>query len=123
MWGLVRGTTADCNGNITYEEEAAILDGMSLAQAVHNSGGIVIAQVKYMSDQKANPKDVVIPGIYVDYIVVDPQQKQTCERVYDPALAGNIRTPFEDVPAMEMGARKIVARRCRKGAAPRETAL
>lgn len=112
--GLVRGTTADCNGNITYEEEAAILDGMSLAQAVHNSGGIVIAQVKYMSDQKANPKDVVIPGIYVDYIVVDPQQKQTCERVYDPALAGNIRTPFEDVPAMEMGARKIVARRAAK---------
>lgn len=112
--GLVRGTAADCNGNITYEEEAAILDGMALAQAAHNSGGIVIAQVKYLSEQKAHPKDVVIPGIYVDYIVVDPEQKQTCERVYDPALAGNIRIPFDHVPDMEMGPRKIVARRAAK---------
>lgn len=112
--GLVRGTTADCNGNITYEEEAAVLDGCALAQAVHNSGGIVIAQVKYLSEQKAHPKEVVIPGIYVDYIVVDPDQKQTCERVYDPALAGNTRIPFDSVPPMEMGARKIVARRAAK---------
>lgn len=112
--GLVRGTTADCNGNITYEEEAAVLDGCALAQAAHNSGGIVIAQVKYLSEQKAHPKEVVIPGIYVDYIVVDPEQKQTCERVYDPALAGNTRIPFDRVPAMEMGARKIVARRAAK---------
>ncbi|MDO5408007.1 MAG: CoA-transferase [Eubacteriales bacterium] len=112
--GLVRGTTADCSGNITYEEEAAVLDGMALAQAAHNSGGIVIAQVKYLSEQKAHPKDVVIPGIYVDYIVVDPEQKQTCERVYDPALAGNVRIPFDHVPNMEMSARKIVARRAAK---------
>ena len=107
--GLVRGTTADCNGNITYEEEAAVLDGCALAQAAHNSGGIVIAQVKYLSEQKAHPKEVVIPGIYVDYIVVDPEQKQTCERVYDPALAGNTRIPFDRVRA-----RKIVARRAAK---------
>lgn len=112
--GLVRGTSADCNGNITYEEEAAVLDGVSLAQAAHNSGGIVIAQVKYLSEEHAHPKDVVIPGIYVDYIVVDDEQKQTCERVYDPALAGNLRTPFDNVPVLEMGPRKIVARRAAK---------
>lgn len=112
--GLVRGTSADVNGNITYEEEAAVLDGVSLAQAAHNSGGIVIAQVKYLSEGNAHPKDVVIPGIYVDYIVVDDRQKQTCERVYDPALAGNLRTPFDTVPPLEMGPRKIVARRAAK---------
>ena len=112
--GLVRGTTADCHGNITFEEEAAVLDGVSLAQAAKNSGGIVIAQVKYLSEERAHPKDVVIPGIYVDYIVVDSCQKQTCERVYDPALAGNVRTPFDNVPVLEMGQRKIVARRAAK---------
>lgn len=112
--GLVRGTSADCNGNITYEEEAAVLDGISLAQAAHNSGGIVIAQVKYLSESHAHPKDVVIPGIYVDYIVADENQKQTCERVYDPALAGNLRTPFENIPPLDMGPRKIVARRAAK---------
>ena len=109
--GLVRGTIADCNGNITYEEESAVLDGCALAQAVHNCGGIVIAQVKYISETPAKAKDVVIPGIYVDYIAVDPDQKQTCERVYDPALAGYVRTPFDTVPPLPMGPRKIVARR------------
>ncbi|WP_066923015.1 acyl CoA:acetate/3-ketoacid CoA transferase [Murdochiella massiliensis] len=112
--GLIRGTTADCNGNITYEEEAAILDGLSLAQAVHNCGGIVIAQVKYLSEHPAKAKDVVIPGIYVDYIVLDPSQQQTCERAYDPSLAGNIFTPYDSVPKLPMGARKIIARRAAK---------
>ncbi|MCD8054359.1 MAG: acyl CoA:acetate/3-ketoacid CoA transferase [Lachnospiraceae bacterium] len=116
--GLVRGTTADCRGNITYEEEAAVLDGISLAQAVRSSGGIVIAQVKYLSQESAKAKDVVIPGIYIDYIVVDSEQKQTCERVYDPALAGNIRTPYAALPAMPMSPRKVVARRAAKELKP-----
>lgn len=116
--GFVRGTTADCEGNITYEEEAALLDGISLAQAVHNSGGVVIAQVKYLSEQHASPQNVRIPGIYVDYIVVDPDQKQTCERVYDPALAGTLRTPFDTVPPMDLNPRKVVARRAARELKP-----
>lgn len=111
---LVRGTTADVNGNITFEEEAAVLEACSMAQAAHNSGGIVICQVKYLSEGRAKPKDVVIPGIYVDYIVVDDEQKQTCERVYDPALAGTIRRPFSAVEPLEMSPRKIIARRAAK---------
>ena len=112
---LVRGTTADENGNITYEEEAAVLEGISIAQAAKNSGGIVIAQVKNIAKAGTlKAKDVVIPGIYVDYIVVDPNQQQTCERVYDPALAGNIREPIERLAPMELNPRKIVARRAAK---------
>jgi len=109
--GLVRGTTADAKGNISFEEEAAVLEATSLCQAVKNSGGIVIAQVKYQTLGTIPAKQVVIPGIYVDYIVVDQDQKQTCERVYDPALAGTIRTPFDTVPNLELGQRKIIARR------------
>ena len=112
--GLVRGTTADCNGNITCGEEAALLDGCSLAQAVHNCGGTVIAQVKYLSEQKAHPKSVTIPGIYIDYIVVDSEQKQTCETDYSPVLAGDLKSPLDSVPRMDMGPRKIIARRAAK---------
>lgn len=110
-FGLVRGTTADAKGNISFEEEAAVLEAVSLCQAVKNSGGIVIAQVKYRTMGTIPAKQVVIPGIYVDYIVVDKDQKQTCERVYDPALAGTIRSPFESVPPLDPGQRKIIARR------------
>ena len=112
---LIRGTTADENGNISYEEEAAVLDGVSIAQAAKNSGGIVIAQVKYLANAGTIPaKDVVIPGIYVDYIVVDDKQCQTCEREYDPMLAGNVKAPFEQVKPIPLDARKVVARRAAK---------
>ncbi len=109
--GLVRGTTADEKGNISFEEEAAVLEAISICQAVKNSGGVVIAQVKYRTMGTIPAKDVVIPGIYVDYIVVDKDQKQTCERVYDPALAGLVRSPFDTIAPLELGPRKIVARR------------
>ena len=112
---LIRGTTADENGNISYEEEAAVLDGVSIAQAARNSGGIVIAQVKYLAKAGTIPaKDVVIPGIYVDYIVVDENQCQTCERIYDPMLAGNVKAPMEQISPIPLNARKVVARRAAK---------
>lgn len=112
---LVRGTTADEHGNITYEEEASRLDGVSLAQAARNSGGIVIAQVKYLAeDGTLDPKDVVIPGIYVDYIVVDKDQKQTCITNYDAALAGNVRSPKSAFETLPLDAKKVVARRAAK---------
>ena len=113
--GIVRGTTADLNGNISYEEEAAVLDGISLAQAAKNSGGIVIAQVKYLTQKGTlKPKDVVIPGIYVDYIVVDENQMQTCEDEYKPSLAGNVKIPLKTLEPLELDARKVIARRAAK---------
>lgn len=112
---LIRGTTADENGNISYEEEAAVLDGISIAQAAKNSGGIVIAQVKnIVKAGTIKTKDVVIPGIYVDYIVVDSGQPQTCERMYDPTLAGNIKAPLERLASLTLDPRKVVARRAAK---------
>lgn len=112
---LVRGTTADTKGNITSEEEGAFLEALTIAQAGKNSGGIVIAQVKYLAQAKSlDPHLVRIPGIYVDYIVVDPEQKQTAVDHYNPAYCGHIKVPMESIPPIPLDERKVIARRAAK---------
>ena len=87
---LLRGTTADENGNITFEHESMMNEGLSVAMAAKNSGGIVIVQVEYVTKSGAmNPKEVKIPGILVDYVVqaTDPMACWQTEGVYfEPAF-------------------------------------
>ncbi|MBR9884504.1 MAG: acyl CoA:acetate/3-ketoacid CoA transferase [Oceanospirillales bacterium] len=111
---IIRATTADENGNLTVEEEAQISEALPMAQAAHNTGGIVIAQVKYLAEAKSlHPKDVKIPGVLVDYVVVaDPENhKQTITTLYNPGLAGNVRVPLGAIPPMPFSERKLIARR------------
>lgn len=109
---FLRGTTADEYGNISCEEEAALLNGLAAAQAVKACGGIVIAQVKRIA--KAGTLDsrfVKIPGIFIDYLVVDPGQTQTYEHIYDPSINGSIKVPEPKGKEMALDERKIVCRR------------
>ncbi len=109
---FVKGTTADTKGNITSEEEGAFLEGISIAQAVKSCGGIVIAQVKYLAQPGTlNPQHVKVPGICVDYIVVDEHQRQTCLNVYDPGYAGHVKIPQEQIKSLPLDAKKVIARR------------
>ena len=109
---MVRGTTADVKGNITCEEEAAIHEGISIAHAAKASGGIVIAQVKYLAQEGSlDPRLVKIPGICVDYVVVDEQQKQTTLHVYNPAFTGQVKIPLDRVAPLPLDTRKVIARR------------
>ena len=109
---LVRGTTADEDGNITMEHEAVFGEMISMAQAARRAGGIVIAQVKRMALRGTLPaKQVKIPGMLVDLIVVDPDQTQTFFTAHDPAYAGEIKVPLTDIAALPFSPRKVVARR------------
>jgi len=109
---LIRGTTADLDGNITLEKEGTFLENLSIAQAAHNSSGIVIAQVERIAQRGAlNPQNVKIPGILVDYIVVDKKQQQTCITHYNPGYSGEIKVPVESLKPMPLNHRKIIARR------------
>lgn len=109
---IIRGTTADEKGNISVEQEAANLDVLSAAQAAHNSGGTVIAQVKRIAREQAlHPRMVQVPATLVDAVVVHPNQWQTVAASYNPSFSGEIRTPLDAITPLEFGLRKIVARR------------
>jgi propionate CoA-transferase len=113
--GMVRGTTADINGNVTMEKEALTLEALAIAMAARNSGGIVIVQVERIAERGSlNPRQVKIPGILVDCVVVAEKPEyhaQTFAELYSPAFAGEIRVPASQVPTMPMSERKIIARR------------
>jgi propionate CoA-transferase len=56
-------------------------------------------------------KQVKIPGMLVDLIVVDPAQTQTFFTVHDPAYAGELKVPLTNITPLPFSVRKIVARR------------
>jgi len=111
---ILRGTTADVDGNITMEKEALTLEALSMAMAARNSGGIVMVQVERIADRGSlNAREVKIPGILVDCVVLAKPENhwQTFVEPYDPAFSCEIRMPMQSIPPMEMGPRKIIARR------------
>ncbi|WMT74486.1 acyl CoA:acetate/3-ketoacid CoA transferase [Bradyrhizobium sp. Ash2021] len=112
--GIIRGTTADPDGNITMEKEALTLEALAIAMAARNSDGLVIAQVERIADRGSlNPRQVKIPGIMVDCVVVAKPENhwQTFSVQYDPAFSSEIRARIDSIPSMEMSERKIIARR------------
>ena len=112
--GIIRGTTADPDGNITMEKEALTLEALAIAMAARNSNGIVIAQVERIAERGSlSPRQVKIPGIFVDCVVLAKPENhwQTFSVQYDPAFSGEIRAPAGSVASMEMSERKIIARR------------
>jgi len=71
-------------------------------------------QVERIADRGTlNAKQVKIPGVLVDCVVVaEPEQHwQTFAEHYNPAFSGEIRVPIQAIPPMEMSDRKIIARR------------
>ena len=112
---FIRATTADPEGNLTMEREALTLESLSIAMAVHNSGGIVIAQVEQLAESHSlPPRQVKVPGVLVDCVVRAERpeyHQQTFIEPYSAAFAGALRVPAASVAPMPMGARKCIARR------------
>ncbi|MFV1962962.1 MAG: CoA-transferase, partial [Acidimicrobiia bacterium] len=111
---IIRGTTADPVGNLTIEREAATLETLDLAMAAKASGGYVICQVERVAEAGSlDSRDVQVPGILVDAIVVaeSDRHQQTWDTGYDPAMSGEIRIPVETLEPLPLDARTVVARR------------
>ncbi len=112
--GIIRATTGDPDGNLTMEKEALTLEALAIAMAAHNSGGLVIAQVERVAESGTlNPRQVKIPGILVDCVVVAKPENhwQTFGTQYNPAYSSEIRVRATSLPPLPMSERKIIARR------------
>ncbi|MGZ9275972.1 MAG: acyl CoA:acetate/3-ketoacid CoA transferase [Candidatus Limnocylindrales bacterium] len=109
---VIRGTTADEDGNLTMEGEAVQGEMLAMAMAAYNSGGTVIAQVRRLARRGSLPlRDVKVPGALVDYVYVDPEQWQTYATQDSPYYAGALRKPVTPEPPLPLDVRKIIARR------------
>lgn len=115
---IIRGTTADAQGNITMEEESLLCDQKITAAAARNSGGIVIAQVKRLAANGSLPsRSVAIPGPLVDCVVVvdekdhDKDHSMSFEQSRNPTFTGEVRAPKDEFARMPLDVRKIIARR------------
>ncbi|HKI48312.1 MAG TPA: CoA-transferase, partial [Desulfobacteria bacterium] len=111
---IIRGTTADTDGNITMEKEALTLESLALATAARNSEGFVIVQVERIAEAGTlNARQVKIPGILVDCVVVGRPENhwQTFSEPYNPSFSSELRVPIQSIEPMEMNPKKIIARR------------
>jgi len=109
---IIRGTTADEDGNITMEHEPSFSITLYQAMAARNCGGKVIAQVKRMAARGSlKPQMVRVPGILVDAIVVAEDQKQATGIDYDPGASGELRKPWTKIEEIPLGIEKILIRR------------
>ncbi|MCA9056844.1 MAG: acyl CoA:acetate/3-ketoacid CoA transferase [Planctomycetaceae bacterium] len=123
--GLIRATAADPFGNLSMDEEAVIGDVLPIAQAAHNHGGIVIAQVQRILSSPLPPQQVRVPGCLVSHVVIaeahehwqtfaEPFNAQFCspaipEFSVDGDFAGIMRNNSDESPGIR---RLIAARAC-----------
>ncbi|KAK2080545.1 hypothetical protein QBZ16_000398 [Prototheca wickerhamii] len=112
---LLRGTTADLDGNVSFEKEALYVDQLNQAMAAHNSGGLVIVQVERVVDRHSLPSRAVhLPGVLVDRVVVAPPHlhpQSYAAAVADGALSGEVRAPLHSLGRLPMNERKVMAHR------------
>ena len=91
------------------------IEQFEVAAAVHNSGGIVIAQVDRVVKQGSIPaKEVLIHGFMVDYLVEGRPEysMQSFETdAFRPEIAGLASIPAVGFDPLPMGPRKISCRR------------
>ncbi|MBL8177321.1 MAG: hypothetical protein JNK48_21780 [Bryobacterales bacterium] len=112
---LVRGTSSDSYGNISMEHEPLIGEILPMAQAAKRNGGMVIAQVERMvADHSRNPKDIRLPGIFVDAVVVaEPElHPQTYDRQFDGDFVRQGPLDSIDLGQLADGPRRWIAARC-----------
>lgn len=89
---LIKGTSADRKGNVSFEDMFMSGDALSICQAVKSNHGKVIVQVDRLTRVPSRPRNTIIPGCLVDAIVVI--EPQTRHAAYE-SLTGSFEIPYE----------------------------
>ena len=72
---IIRGETADLDGNLSLGNETITMNVLNQALAAKANGGLVIVQARRVVAAGALPaRAVTIPGVLVDCVVIDPDQ-------------------------------------------------
>ena len=112
---IIRGTTADENGNISLEHEALFADPLSTAMIARNNGGMVFAQVsRLVQANQIKAQQVKVPACLVDVLVKASPENHLQSYYYPdyhPELSGEIRIPLDSIPSLPLDMRKVCARR------------
>ena len=112
---IIRGTTADPDGNISMEREALILDNLAIAMAAKASKGFVIAQVERLAAAGAcRPSR---SRCRASWSTASWWRRPSCTCRPTPprfsaAFSGQLRVPLDRIPPLALDERKIIARRC-----------
>lgn len=112
---FIRGTQADADGNISMVRESMTCSVLAAAQAAYNNGGLVIVQVEELVPAGAiNPRQVDVPGIYVNVVVKTSDPKyhmQTFATPYNPVYSCEKKMVLAELPPLPLDERKVICRR------------
>lgn len=109
---LIQAWEADEHGNLSMRQEAGLWHNCALAQAARASGGTTVAVVRRVVPAGSlDPRNVCVPGCFVDVLVVDEDHGQTYQTEFDPSYCGETRMSEDDFPELPFGPRKVIARR------------
>lgn len=88
---IIKGTSADRKGNISFDDQYMSGDALSICQAVKANHGKVIVQVDRLIRVPSRPRNTIIPGCLVDAIVpVEPQPRHAAFE----SLTGSFEIPY-----------------------------
>ena len=88
---LIKGTSVDPKGNISFDDMYMSGDALSIAQAVKANHGKVIVQVDRKIRVPSRPRNTIIPGCLVDAIVVvEPEVRHAAFE----CLTGSFEIPY-----------------------------
>ena len=110
--GIVRASSSDEHGNLSFEDLPLMSANLAVALAVKASGGTVIAQVGRIVPRGSRAAHQVrVPGVLVDRVVLAPDQQVGTGVLADPGYLGPVPGAVGRLPRLPSGADKIIARR------------